>query len=72
MFASEGNPIKYGVYRAGSGVRQEGPAGKDSQLGTLEEVTALQEVDSHVVPEDGTVICQVPDTCKYTCTPSMC
>lgn len=56
QFSSEGYDIGFGVYRRTSEERQ-----KASQM---EEVMKTQRVNSHLVPEDGSITCTDVGHCK--------
>ena len=57
QFSSEGYDIGFGVYRRTSEERQ-----KASQM---EEVMKTQRVNSHLVPEDGSITCTDVGLCKF-------
>ncbi len=55
---SEGNDIGFGVFRRTSDERQK--------AGEMVEVVTSERVNSHMVPEDGSIVCDTPGTCKLT------
>ncbi len=53
---SEGNDIGFGVFRRTADERQK--------AGEMVEVVTSERVNSHMVPEDGSIVCDTPGTCK--------
>ncbi len=56
QFMSEGNDIGFGVFRRTADERQK--------AGEMVEVVTSERVNSHMVPEDGSIVCDTPGTCK--------
>ena len=56
---TDDNDIGFGVFRRTADAKQK--------KGEMEEIVETQRVNSHFVPEDGSVICKDPGTCEYLC-----
>lgn len=57
QFTTEGYDIGFGVYKKKSEVRMKS--------GDMEEVMVNQRVNSHFVPEDGSLCCREVGICKF-------
>ena len=58
QFWTEGQDIGFGIFRRTADGRQK--------KGEMEEIVKSERVNSHIIPEDGTMTCDTPGTCKYT------
>lgn len=57
QFASEGADIGFGVFL-------KAKKGEWKKAAQMQEVVLSQRYNSHLVPEDGSLTCEVPGVCK--------
>lgn len=57
---SEGSDIGFGIFL-------KTKVGERQKAGEMTEVLPNQRYNAHLVPEDGTLTCNIPGICKYLC-----
>lgn len=57
QFTTDDYDIGFGVFKKNTGVRLKS--------GEMEEVLVSQRVNSHFIPEDGSLCCREKGICKY-------
>lgn len=58
QFASDGSDIGFGIYtKTKTGVKQK--------ITEMQEVLPTTRYNAHLVPEDGSYMCEEPGICKY-------
>ena len=64
QFMTDDSDIGFGVFKR--------TASEDQKKENMEEIVETQRVNSHFVPEDGSVVCKDPGTCELKKKTNLC